>query len=295
MPSSASSARCARDVYRAGDGCHREWLRRRGATLPPARRALVWANPLHAAYLWLEGRIFRDPRCRLIIANSQRGRDEIVAHYGTDPGRIAVLYTGVDLERYHPRGRGARGPTMRRTLGLADEEMALLLVGSGFERKGVGPLLAALGILRREAADLRCRLVVAGRREGRYQRMARRLGVREVVTFLGGSHNVADLYAAADVFVLPSLYDPFSNACLEAMAAGLPVVTSRGNGASELIRGGTEGLVLEDPTDPWAIAAALFSLREPTVRAAMGRAGRQRAEELPFDRHIEQFLALIAA
>ena len=134
------------DVYRAGDGCHREWLLRRAASMAPGRRALVEANPLHATYLWLEGRIFRDPRCRLIIANSRRGRDEVVRHYGTDPDRIAVLYTGVDPEVYHPRHRGERRGPVRHALGLADGELTLLFVGSGFERKGLAPLLGALDL-----------------------------------------------------------------------------------------------------------------------------------------------------
>ncbi len=281
------------DVYRAGDGCHREWLLRRGAALAPARRALMRANPLHATYLWLEGRIFRDPRCRLIIANSHRGRDEIVRHYGTDPGRIAVLHTGVDLEAYHPRHGAERRGAVRQGLGLAEAELALLFVGSGFERKGLGPLLCALDLLRRDAGNLAIRLLVAGRREVRYERMARRLGLQARVTFLGGAGDVADLCAGADAFILPSLYDPFSNACLEAMAAGLPPITSRANGTSELIEDGMEGFVLEDPTDSRAIAKAILAAGDPAAREAMGAAARRRAEAHPFAAHLDQLLAFI--
>lgn len=281
------------DVYRAGDGCHREWLRRRGATLAPAQRALMWTNPLHATYLWLEGRIFRDPRCRLIVANSHRGRDEIVRHYGTDPARIAVLHTGVDLEAYHPRRRADRRAAARRSLGLAEAEMVLLFVGSGFERKGVGPLLRAMDVLRRDVGQLRVRLLLAGRREVRYERAARRLGLDTLVSFLGGASNLADLYAGADAFILPSLYDPFSNACLEAMAAGLPVITSRANGTSELIEDGRDGFILDDPTDPGAIAKAILAVGDPAVRERMGGAARRRAEAHPFAAHLDRFLALL--
>lgn len=283
------------DVYRAGDGCHREWLLRRGAAMLPARRALMWANPLHATYLWLEGRIFRDPRCRTIIANSQRGKDEIVRHYGTDPRRIAMLHTGVELETFQPRHRGERRATVRRSLGLGEEDLALLFVGSGFERKGLGPLLAALDLLRRDAGNLRGRLVVAGRREPAYERLARRLGVRDLVTFLGGANNVADLTAGADVFILPTLYDPFSNACLEAMAAGLPVITSRANGASEMIADGVEGFVLEDPTDPRGIAKAILAVGDRSARGAMGAAARRRAEAHPFAAHLDRLLRIVEA
>jgi UDP-glucose:(heptosyl)LPS alpha-1,3-glucosyltransferase len=281
------------DVYRAGDGCHREWLVRRAAARTPFRRALLRANPLHSSYLWLEGRIFRDPRCRLIIANSCRGRDEIVRHHGTDPGRIAVLYTGVDLEAFHPRRRADRRTAVRHSVIVGDGDIALLFVGSGFERKGLGPLLHAMDVLRRDAGQLRVRLLVAGRREVRYERAARRLGLGGLVTFLGGASNVADLYAAADAFILPSLYDPFSNACLEAMAAGLPVITSRANGTSELIDDGQEGLVLDDPTDPGAIAKAILAVGDPAVRERMGGAARRRCEAHPFDVHLDRLVALI--
>jgi UDP-glucose:(heptosyl)LPS alpha-1,3-glucosyltransferase len=283
------------DVYRAGDGCHREWLLRRGAGRTAAHRALVRANPLHATYLWLERRIFRDPRCRLIIANSHRGRDEIVRHYGTDPGRIAVLYTGVDLEVYHPRRRAERRGAVRRDWGLVQGEMALLFVGSGFERKGLGPLLRGLDLLRRDAGNLAIHLLVAGRREVRYERMARRLGLHERVTFLGGAGNVADLCAGADAFILPSLYDPFSSACLEAMAAGLPAITSRANGTSELIEDGVEGFVLDDPTDPGAIAKAILAAGDPAARETMGAAARRRAEAHPFEAHLDRLMELIEA
>jgi len=104
---------------------------------------------------------------------------------------------------------------------------------------------------------------------------------------------VADLYAAAGAFILPSLYDPFSNACLEAMAAGLPVITSRANGTSELIEDGREGFVLDDPTDPGAIAKAILAVGDPAVRGRMGQAARRRAEAHPFDAHLDQLLALI--
>ncbi len=283
------------DVYRAGDGCHREWLLRRTATMTPARRALLRANPLHATYLWLEGRIFRDPGCRLIIANSQRGRDEIMRHYGADPARIAVLHTGVDLEVFHPRNRADRRTTVRSSVGVGNEEMVLLFAGSGFERKGLGPLLRAMDVLRRDAGQLRVRLLVAGRREPGYERAARRLGLADCVTFLGGTNNMADLYAAADAFILPSLYDPFSNACLEAMAAGLLAITSRANGTSELIKDGQEGFVLDDPTDPGTIGKAILAVGDPAARERMGQAARRRAEAHPFDAHVDRLLALIEA
>jgi UDP-glucose:(heptosyl)LPS alpha-1,3-glucosyltransferase len=123
--------------------------------------------------------------------------------------------------------------------------------------------------------------------------MARRLGLEGRVTFLGGMQDVADLYAAADVFVLPTLYDPFSNACLEAMAAGLPVITSRANGASELIEEGVEGFVLDDPTDAGAIAKAILAVGDGAARQAMGAAARRKAEGHPFDVHLDRLLTLI--
>jgi len=263
------------DVYRAGDGCHREWLAQRRRFLPAWRRAMLSINPLHWALLWLERRVFDPANTRHIIANSARGKDEIVRHYGFPAERITVVYNGVDTERFKPTARPGNG--------------TLLFVGSGWERKGLEFAIRALPHL---PEHVRLRVVGKGNRS-RYERLARQLGVAGRVNFAPPQSRIEEAYAGADVFVFPTIYEPFANVCLEAMACGLPVVTSRINGASEIITPGVNGAILEEPSDAGALAEAIrpFLNRDALARAAI--AARQTAEALPFGANVEQTLAIL--
>ena len=99
-------------------------------------------------------------------------------------------------------------------------------------------------------------------------------------------------YSAADAFVLPTIYEPFSNACLEALASGLPVITTQANGASEIFTGGLRDLVVDEPGDEAALASRIASLREHDFREALGREARRAAEQRPLSRTIDEFLAV---
>jgi len=132
---------------------------------------------------------------------------------------------------------------VRKTLGVADSDRCILFVGSGFKRKGLLYAITAASKLRET-----WQFIVIGRdRASAYEKEASRLGIRPFVHFLGPVTDVEKYYLAADLFLFPTIYEPFSNACLEAMAAGLPIVTSRINGVSEIVVEGTNGYVIEDP------------------------------------------------
>ncbi len=281
------------DLYRAGEGVHREWLARRRAALP---RFFTLAEPLwprHRVLLALERRIFQRGGARLVVANSELVAREIARHYAPLSAPVTVVRNGVDLERFTPAAREVLGAPARAALGVPAEALLVLLVGSGFVRKGVAPLIAALGHL--PARD-RPYLVVAGKGHiAAYRGLARRLGLGERVRFVGIVADPLPLYAAADAFVLPSLYDPASNACLEAMAVGLPVVTTRANGTAELIEDGRDGWVLPDPLDTRRLADRLRELADPSLRRAVGLRARARAEAFPWERHVREMRALYAS
>ena len=266
------------DISRAGGGCHREWLRQRQRYRPGGARALAGLNPLHRALLWIEKRTFSPANTRVIIANSHRGKEEIIRHYGFPAERIRVIHNGTDNARFRPPPAPPARP-----------QTVLLLAGSGFERKGLEFALRALARLPQTV-----RLEVAGKgRTAPYQRLAARLGVADRLRFLGSANRMEDVYAGADILVHPAIYEPFSNACLEAMACGLPVVSSRVNGASEIIRPGLNGSVVEDPADSAALAAAITPFLDPAARARAGAAARQTAEALPMSLNVEKTLAVI--
>jgi len=229
----------------------------------------------------------------LIMANSEQVAREIARHYAPLSAPVKIVRNGVDLELFHPRARATLGPGTRTTLGLGRDDVVLLFLGSGFTRKGLAFLLHALGHL--PAKDRPSLLVVGKGRAEPHLALARRLGLNGRVRFLGVVADPLPFYAAADAFVLPSLYDPSSNACLEAMAVGLPVVTTRANGASELIEDGREGWVVDDPHDTEALAERLSRLVDVTARLEMGRRARDRVEAYPWDRHLQEVLALYAS
>lgn len=258
------------DVYRAGDGVHRAWLERRVRAEGGAWRALT---PFHRYTLAAEARLFASPRLKAVICNSEMVRDEIVRHFGTDPAKLHVIRNGVDTQAYSPALRAAHREPIRRQLGIGAGEAVFLLVGSGFARKGVATALKAMA--RVPAANL---VVVGGDKHAAgYRALARDLGVEHRVRFTGPQTDVKPFYGASDAFVLPTLYDPFPNAALEALACGLPVITTDGCGAAEVLHEPACGLVTPACDVP-ALAAAMERLVQPATREPMGKAARLVAE-----------------
>ena len=276
------------DIYRAGDGVHAQWLENRRAALGPLRRLGLALNPYHRYVLAAERRVFASPRLRAVICNSRMVRDEIRARFGTPQERLHVIYNGIDTEAFHPRLREAHRSAMRHKLGIAREAPVHVFVGAGFERKGVFPLIKALALSRRRDAHL----VIVGRdkAQGRAERLTGSLGIASRVHFAGAQEDVRPWYAAADSFVLPSLYDPFPNAALEAMACGLPVVTTPQCGTAELIVEGVNGFVVEALAVD-ALADRLARLDVLTAHEMGGRA-RERVEGFSLQSMAERFLTL---
>jgi len=238
-------------LFRAGDGCHAAWLARRARYETFFKRFSFKLRPFHRAVLDLEKKTLKAPELIKVMANSQMVADEIKTLYGLGPERVEVIYNGVEDNPAAWAKRPETRDTLRQEMGLGNETPVLLFLGSGFERKGLAFALKAISHLP-EAI-----LWVAGRdRPGRYQLMSRRLGVGERVRFLGARADASALLAAADALLLPTIYDPCSNACLEALACGLPVVTTKGNGAAELVEEGVSGCVVPEPADENALALA---------------------------------------
>jgi UDP-glucose:(heptosyl)LPS alpha-1,3-glucosyltransferase len=278
------------DIYRAGDGCHREWLIQRRKIDSPGKSILHRINPLHIALLWIEKQIFKEGNYKAIMANSRRGKKEIVDLYGVPENKIHVIYTAVDSKRFaREQGREVK-ENLCRQFGINPDKPILLFVGSGFQRKGLPSTLRALALL-----PFTVHLIVVGKeRLSPYQRLARNLGVDSSVTFTGPIPDVAPFYTGADLFVFPTIYEPFSNVCLEAMAAGLPVVTSRINGASEVLVEGENGCVVEDPLNPAEIATKIQ--QGLTIsRARIAETNNNILNQLTWDNHIRQVIELYNA
>ena len=240
---------------RAGGGSHRAWLDRRGRFMSRARRLTLALNPFHRLVLEIERRSIACPHLRKLVCNSRMVQREFIEIHGVAEGRTAVVHNGVQWGAFAAPFEAAlaEGARLKRELGLAPDAFHFLFVGSGYARKG---LHFALEALRRLPAD--CRLVVVGqdRSEARYRRLAERAGVAGRVTFAGAQRDVVPYLQACDAFVLPTIYDPFSNATVEALAMGLYVVTTAANGCAEIMSDGS-GAIVRDLDDPDELLAAM--------------------------------------
>ena len=276
-------------IFRAGDGVHAAWLARRAAYLTPLKRFAQSLSAYHRYVLSAERVMFAHPALRAVICNSRMVASEIEKFYGVDRNKLHVIYNGVDTEDYHPRLAAIHRQEIRQNMGIPENAPLLLYVGSGYERKGVPQLLQAFATLRRNDAQL----IVIGddRKLQATKASAMRLGLAGQAHFLGPVKDVKPVYAAADGFVLPTIYDPCPNAALEAMACGLPMVTSEGCGAKEWIEEGVNGWVI-DPSNCAALAAALEKLCAAAGDATMRARARSAVAHLDLRNMSEQLLAL---
>jgi len=252
------------DLYRAGDGVHAQWLAERARVQSPLARALTRASPHHRYLLAAERALFTSPRLKAAICNSEMVRGEIRTHFGSDPARLVVIRNAVDATVFHPGLADEQRDAVRQQLGIPRNARLALHVGSGFERKGVRAMLQAVA----KAPSKPWALVVGrDKRLAGYAAHARALGIGERVRFAGAVSDVRPYYAAADLFVLATLYDPQPNAALEAMACGLPIVTTRRCGAAELVVEGRSGYVV-DALDVAGLAASIERLDPPSAAQA---------------------------
>lgn len=288
------------DIFRAGDGVHATWLAQRARTLSPLGRLTQYLSPWHNFILGQERRMFEDPALRAVICNSRMVRDDIAKRFPRLEGRLHVIHNGVDLERFHPGLRASHRETLRASLGVPEERPVLLYVGSGFERKGVPALIEAMS--RSALSEAELWIVGRDKQERRLRARAEALGVSARVRFCGPQQDVAPWLGAADAFALPTLYDPMPNAAMEALACGLPVVSSTSSGAAELITPGSNG-DLVDALDIAGLAQAaaglLEAMQNPLRRRITTAAARASVAELGKDamavRLVELYRQLMSA
>jgi UDP-glucose:(heptosyl)LPS alpha-1,3-glucosyltransferase len=224
------------DVLRAGGGAHAAWLDGRNPGIADQQELARDARALRSA-----GRV---------VFNSEMARQDALGHHPLDPERLHVVRNGVDLHRFQPNTSAA-------------PERRILFIGHGWTRKGLDTALAALALLRG------CRLGVVGRDPNprRFRRAAAALGVSDRVDWLGSVDRVEALLPRALALVLPTRYDPSANVCLEAMACGVPVVTSGRDGAGEILPEPWQ--VVSRPDDAEGFAGALDRvLQTPSLRPA---------------------------
>jgi len=271
------------DVYFAGGGSHADYMLRQYSRWGGRLRQV---SPRHIPLLAIERHVFNRTG-QIIHCNSEMVARQIHQRFRVPHERLVVVHNGVDLERYRP-GRHASAAQRLREEQVSGPGRVWVFAGSGFPRKGLDTALRALQMLGGESE-----LWVVGRDTiGPWEQLARRLGVRERVRFLGYRSDLEVIYEAADGLILPTRYDSFSTVCLEAAASGIPVLTSGTNGAGEFIEAGGAGRVVSDPDDVEDFACGLAELEDPVVAHRCGERGRKLAEGSGWATHVEKLREL---
>lgn len=209
-----------------------------------------------------------------------------LARFDSDSSAVSVIYGGLDLECFSLKGRTQRRAASRQWFSVRDDEFVLLLIGNDWRNKGLKCLLEAMAL----AADPRLRALVVGNDDrSPFLPAIARLGLQGRVYFCPIRADVETCYAAADAYVGPSLDDAFAQPPAEAMACGLPVITSRTNGGSEIITNGCDGLLLDNPSDPKALADLVHKLlADPVLCSHLGAAAAETARRYTWERNAEQ-------
>jgi len=268
------------DIMRASGGCHRRYLADLASDRGGRESWRQWASPYERAMLAIERRQYRRGASRKILTVSSLARAELLDTYpGLSPAAVEVLPYGIDVDRFRSVDHARARADVRRELGLPVDARIVLTVGTGFRRKGIDLLLE----LWRRNPPAGAALIVVGndQRLEAWRRAAR--SASGSVCFPGPRRDIERWYAAADAFVLASIQDAFGMVVLEALASGLPVVTSRMVGAAEVLEGALADLVVDDPRDGPSVHAALERALDPQMRGRLAEAAQRAASARSID------------
>ncbi len=233
---------------------HKAWLEVSGRQRDWRGRLKQRLNLLHPLLLAMEYHYFARRKYKRLVALTEQVKADLVRLYGVPPADVDVLPNGYAPDEFNWARAETQRASMRASLGYGAGDIVVIFVANELERKGFGPLLRAVARLNSPNVHL---LAVGRLNAQTYVPEIARLGMTNRVQFPGASSDVATFYAAADLFALPTQYEAWGLVIVEAIACGLPVVTSRLAGAALVVREGENGLLLDDPNDVAEIEACL--------------------------------------
>jgi len=296
----------AADIYQPRGGTVPETLERNlairsGATMRCLKRIGQGLSLKYRIIAHLERKLLTRRPPPWVIAISSYVSDQLRRHYDFDDARVRQVFNGVDPDVTPVEDRVKERAALRRQFGLADDDLVLLCVAHNFKLKGVAKLIEALAHRRTDPsgsarahrrADRTYALIVGRDKPNPFAKLAERRGVADRVLFAGPTQRIAAFFHAADILVHPTFYDPCSRVVLEAMAAGLPVITTRFNGAAERMTDGLEGYVIDSPQDVAALADRIDRLADDDHRRACAVHASRAIESVTMKAHAEQARAL---
>ncbi len=288
------------DVLIPQGGVHEASLEANSKRFPEGWRRSLYrlAKRMNPKSWWLyrsiEAKQYDPARRVRVVAVSEMVRNHLQKYHRVPPDRIRVIPNAIDAHRLVVADPQASRDRVRGLHGLANDDLVALFVGHNFRLKGLPALLQSLAARAKQGPSGRKihLLVCGGGRLGPMKRLVEHLNLSETVHLVGFADDIRDYYHAADFFVLPSYYDPCSLVVFEALACGLPVITTACNGAGELIAEGREGFVIFRPDDHAAMIAALDRMTDDSARKEMSRHAMELGRAQSFDRHLARLLDL---
>jgi UDP-glucose:(heptosyl)LPS alpha-1,3-glucosyltransferase len=264
-------------------------------------RAAKWFDAAHWSYSLLERRQYLSNQPTSIVVNSHMVRDHFMRYYHIAPGQLHVVRSAIDPQRFPEQDRLKCRAQCREQYGIAPNEVVGLFAAMNYRLKGLEPLLHATKRLfaRPEFVGNAppFRLMIVGHPQAKaYQKLAQNLGISDVVRFVGYCAEMRNAYFAADFLVHPTFYDPCSLVVLEALACGLPIITTRYNGASELLHtsgANQDGYVLSDPHDHQQLAWCMAQMIDPARRHTLAQSARRTATQWTFEQHYRQLMTVL--
>lgn len=275
--------------YRASNGVHAAYLNHRSKEESFLKKVSFKINPLHWTILNFEKSIFEDPNLKILFANSNLVRNEIAEHYSFDHSKIQVVHNGVEWDEMKNDFScwEENQISITKELGLDPSAYQFLFIGNDYRRKGLHFLLKGLARLRWNNFQLS--VVGKEKNMGYFQELAKSLGLHNKVTFFGVRSDIRKFYQVADSLVVPSLYDPFANVTVEALAMGLFVVSSQSNGGSEILTQ-QNGCVISNLFDPDAMAEALKVAVDHPKTPVRAKEIRNSIQHLNFTHQLNQIV-----
>ena len=256
-----------------------------------ARRAAAFANRLNRKrnrFAEVERELLTGQSPPLVLCLSDYVKEAVKRHYPLAKERLFRLFNSTDLKRFDPATRPTAREEIRRRFNIRDDQVIALMIAQDFERKGLGEAIEGVA----KVNDRRLVLLVVGKdNAAAYRRLASELSIADRVVFAGATTDPVSFYAAADFFALPTRHDPCSLVVLEALAMGLPVISTARNGACEIMADGREGFVLDDPSDIASLARAMTAMVDNDCRARMSAAARSLRPELSQENHVDRLLS----
>jgi UDP-glucose:(heptosyl)LPS alpha-1,3-glucosyltransferase len=243
-------------------------------------------NVKRRAFANVERALLTGPKPPIVLCLSEYVKGTVRAHYPLAEDRLATLFNAVDLEKFDPAKRPECRSAIRTQFGIDPSRTVGLMIAQDFARKGLEPALRALT----RVANRPALLVVGKEDPSAYRRLAEELRIAGDVIFAGATNDPFAFYHAADFFVLPTRHDPCSLVVLEALAMGLPVISTRRNGACEVMTAGEHGYVLDGADDGEGLIAAIASLCDERARAVMREKCLALRPRLAYETHLRTLL-----